>query len=143
MFLAEAEHTYAPGMASTSTTMFGERRSLAGKSVGTTGRRFTTESSPRPCTRRARTTRPAWFNARSGVSKKNTWRICASIGSSPRALIVDRWAVSGTESLSSMLSALRTVSSSSATSRRAIPRSGSVVVMGVAPHLRPPALWPQ
>ena len=36
-------------------------------------------------TRRARATTPAWFSGRSGVSKKNTWRIWASSGSISRA----------------------------------------------------------
>jgi hypothetical protein len=39
------------------------------------------------------------------VSKKNTWRIWASSGSSPRAATVDRWAISGTVIFSSTLSA--------------------------------------
>ena len=48
-----------------------------------------------PWIRRARTTTPARFKARSGVSKKNACRGCASTGSSPMLLIVARWPVSG------------------------------------------------
>jgi hypothetical protein len=70
--LSEAEHTYPPGRASTSTTNSGNFRSEVGSSEGTTGRSLTTESSPRPCTRRARATTPALLRSRSGVSKKNT-----------------------------------------------------------------------
>ncbi len=42
------------------------------------------------------------------MSKKYTWRICAVSGSIPRTLFADRWAWSGTVTLSSMLSELRT-----------------------------------
>ena len=49
----------------------GERRSCSGSSPGTTGRSLTTESSPRPWTRRARTTTPVPLSVRSGVSKKH------------------------------------------------------------------------
>ena len=48
-------------MASTSTPKLGDRRSFAGSASGTTGRSFTTESSPFLCTRRARTTTPGRF----------------------------------------------------------------------------------
>ena len=54
----EPEQTKPPGIASTSTPKFGEPRSSAGSSSGTTGRSLTTESSPFCWTRRARTTRP-------------------------------------------------------------------------------------
>ena len=69
-------------------------RSSSGSSAGTTGRSFTTESSPLPWTRRARTTTPRSFSARSGVSKKKTWRIWASSGSSPSAATAERWSCS-------------------------------------------------
>ena len=64
-----------PGMASTSTPKFGEALTSGGRSLWTTGRSFTTESSPRPCTRRPRTTSPVRLSFRSGVSKKYTWRM--------------------------------------------------------------------
>ena len=50
--------------------------------------------SRRPCPARAAPgpRRPAWSSARSGVSKKKTWRIWASIGSRPSAAIVERCA---------------------------------------------------
>ena len=54
--------------------------------------------------RRTRTTTPASLSARSGVSKKTTWRICASIGSMPARPPPRRFA-SGTLSFSSTLSA--------------------------------------
>jgi len=88
--LSEAEQTYPPGIASTSTTRLGEARSSSGNSFGTTGRSLTTESSPLRWTRRARTTTPRLSSARSGVSKKNTWRISASSGSMPSAETVER-----------------------------------------------------
>jgi hypothetical protein len=44
------------------------------------------------------------FSARSGVSKKNTWRICASNGSMSSAATVERWSESGTVSFSSTVS---------------------------------------
>ena len=61
-----------------------------GSSEGTTGRSFTTESSPFFCVRRARTTRPALSSARSGVSRKKTCRICASSGSIPSDRTAER-----------------------------------------------------
>ena len=113
--LNEPEQTKPPGIASTSTPKLGDFRSSAGSSSGTTGRSFTTESSPFPWIRRARTTTPVWLSARSGVSKKNTCRIWASSGSSSQRLrrpSVDP--TSGTVSFSSTLSASRIRSSSSA-----------------------------
>ena len=68
--LSDAEHTYPPGRASTSTTNSGSLRNWAGNSAGTTGRSLTTESSPRPCTRRARATTPALLRSRPGVSRR-------------------------------------------------------------------------
>ena len=100
-----AEQTNASGPASTSTTRFSDSRSFGGSASGTTGRSLTTESLPLPWTRRARTTTPALFSSRSGVSKKKTWRICASSGSNARARMVASWAPSGMVSLSSALSA--------------------------------------
>ena len=64
----EAEQTKPPGIASTSTMHHGDSRTLRGSSEGTTGRSLTTESSPLPATRRARTTTPALSSCRSGVS---------------------------------------------------------------------------
>src|SRR5215211_7475714 len=103
--LRDAEQTKPPGIASTSTKKPGVRRSSGASSSGTTGRSLTTESPPLRCTRRARATTPAPLSARSGVSKKNTWRICASSGSRPSAPIAERCDSSGTVSLSSALSA--------------------------------------
>jgi hypothetical protein len=100
----DAETTKPPGTASSSTLNDAERRRSAGSFDGTTGRSLTTESSPLPWTRRPRTTTPAASSRRSGVSKKYTWRICASSGSIPSARIADRWSDSGTVSLSSVLS---------------------------------------
>ena len=54
----EPEQTKPSGEASTSTLKPGDRRTAFGSSAGTTGRSFTTESSPLPCDRRARTTTP-------------------------------------------------------------------------------------
>ena len=65
--------------------MPGERRSSSGSWSGATGRSLITESSSRPCTRRARTMTPALLSVSSGVSKKHTSRIWASSGSSPSA----------------------------------------------------------
>ena len=79
--LNEPEHTYPPGMASTSMPNVSSARSSGGMSSGTTGRSFTTESAPLPWMRRERTTTPALLRARSGVSKKVTSRTCASSGS--------------------------------------------------------------
>ena len=62
--------------------------------------------SPRPpWIRRARTTMPAWFSARSGVSKNQIWRGWASTGSSGSPWIVARWASVGIETFSSTVSA--------------------------------------
>ena len=74
---------------------------------GSTGRSLTTESSTRPWLRRARTTTPLLLSSRSGVSKKNTWRIWASRGSISRAATVERKPerVSGTVSFNSTVSA--------------------------------------
>ena len=83
------EQTKPPGSASTSTRKLGESRSSTGSSDGTTGRSFTTESSPLPWIRLARTTTPALSSASSGVSKKKTWRICACRGSIPSAETVE------------------------------------------------------
>ncbi len=47
----------------------GRRRCSSASSEGTTGRSLTTESPALRWTRRARTTMPAWFSRRSGVSK--------------------------------------------------------------------------
>ena len=55
--------------------------------------------------RRARTTTPAWLSASSGVSKKKTWRICASSGSISSAATAERGSTPGTVSFSSTLSA--------------------------------------
>ena len=98
------EQTKPPGSASTSTRKPAEARSSSGSSDGTTGRSFTTESSPFPWMRRPRTTTPSLSRARSGVSKKKTWRICASSGSRPSATTAERWSYSGTVSFSSTLS---------------------------------------
>src|SRR4029453_14453257 len=102
-------------MASTSTTMPLALRTLGGSWSGTIGRSLTTVSSPRPWTRRARTTTPCLLRRRSGVSKKYTWRIWASRGSMPSPSTVERVEVSGTVSLSSTLSAwlIRAIISSS------------------------------
>ena len=85
----EPEQTNPPGITSTSTPNSGDRRTRPGSSDGTTGRSFTTESSPFLCTRRARATTPRSYSVRSGVSKKNTWRIWASRGSISRAATVE------------------------------------------------------
>ena len=53
-------------MVSTSTPMLPEWRRSSGSSSGTTGRSFTTVSPPRPATRRARTTTPAWLSCEVG-----------------------------------------------------------------------------
>ena len=100
----DPEHTNPPGIASTSTPKFGEARNSGESSSGTTGRSFTTESSPFRWTRRARTTTPFLFNVRSGVSKNDTMRICASSGSIPSDITAERWSDSGTVSFSSTLS---------------------------------------
>ena len=63
------------------------------------------ESAPFPWIRRARATTPWESSARSGVSKKKTWRIWAWSGSSASAATVERWCGSGTVSFSSTLSA--------------------------------------
>jgi hypothetical protein len=73
--------------------------------VGYDARSLTTESPSPSWIRLARTTTPAVSSARSGASKKYTCRMWASTGSSPRAVIVVFWWVSGTVSLSSTLSA--------------------------------------
>jgi len=54
----EPEQTNPPGITSTSTPNSRDRRTRPGSSDGTTGRSFTTESSPFLCTRRARATTP-------------------------------------------------------------------------------------
>ena len=48
---SDAEQTWPPGMASTSTMHIGDSRTLRGSSAGTTGRSLITESSPLPATR--------------------------------------------------------------------------------------------
>jgi hypothetical protein len=68
MPFSEAEQTWPPGTASTSTTHSGDSRSSGGSSETTTGRSLITESSPFCATRRARTTTPAFSSVRSGVS---------------------------------------------------------------------------
>src|SRR4051794_6920921 len=123
------EHTRPPGSASTSTRKFSDRRSLPGSSPGTTGRSLTTESSPLPWMRRARTTRPARSSARSGVSKKATMRICASSGSMPRAIAVERCWSSPTVSFSSTLS--ESFMSDSASATCSSESRGAVVVGAV------------
>jgi hypothetical protein len=65
---------------------------------------------------RARATTPALLRARSGVSKKNTWRSCAFSGSIPSAATAERWSDSGTVSFGSMLSAPLASSSTRASS---------------------------
>ena len=70
--LSDAEQTKPPGITSTSTIMFGDAACARRARSVTTGRSFTTESSPFFCTRRARATTPCLYSARSGVSKKNT-----------------------------------------------------------------------
>ena len=121
--LNEAEQTNPPGITSTSTLNAAERRSSGSRVDGSTGRSLITVSASPPWMRRARTTTPARFKARSGVSKKKAWRGCASTGSSPMPLIVARWPIRGTVSFSSMLFAalpsLRMLSVSSALSTRA------------------------
>ncbi len=62
-------------------------------------------SSPFPWTRRARTTTPLPLSVSSGVSKKNTCRICASNGSMSSAFTAVRCESAGTVSFSSTLSA--------------------------------------
>ena len=80
-------------------------RSSSGSSSGTTGRSLTTRR-PRGPARAARArSRPARLSRRSGVSKNQTSRICASSGSRPSASIAERCAGSGTVSFSSTLSA--------------------------------------
>ena len=118
---SDPEQTNPSGDASTSTPKFGERRSDFGSSEGTTGRSFTTVSSPFFCDLRARTTRPCLSRSRPGVSKKNTWRICACRGSTSRARSVELWSASGTVSFSSTLSAswIRPTSSWSCSSENA------------------------
>ena len=59
------------------------------------------ESSPLPCTRRARTTTPALFSRTSGVSKKTTCRIWAFSGSISSARVAARRWSSATVSFSS------------------------------------------
>ena len=100
----EPEHTKPPGMASTSTPNAGDLRSPVGISSGTRGLILTTVSPGLRWTRRARTTTPRLFSVRSGVSKKATWRICASSGSMPRFSTADLRLASGTLSFSSTLS---------------------------------------
>ncbi len=129
----DAEQTKPPGIASTSTFMLGDVRKCSGSSLGTTGRSFTTESSGRRCTRRARTTRPASFNLRSGVSKKKTCRSSASSGSIPSAAIVAWRSVSGTVSFSSTLSASAT--SSSIAARSSSESSWGTVLVAMPPIL--------
>src|SRR4029450_3346875 len=125
-------------MASTSTTMALALRTLGGSWSGTIGRSLTTVSSPRPWTRRARTTPPRLLSRRSGVSKKNTWRIWASRGSMPSPATVERVKVSGTVSLSSTLSAwlFRAIISSSWASLSRRPRlvaAGMTAPFGMVP----------
>ena len=121
---SDAEQTYPPGIASTSTLTVGERRISSGRSTGSTGRSLTTVSPARPCILRARATMPAALSSRSGVSKKKTCRICASSGSSPSATTAARWSDAGTVSLSSTLSDLR-ASSSMRTSSSSESRAGA------------------
>ncbi|MCU0971044.1 MAG: hypothetical protein MUF57_04420 [Gammaproteobacteria bacterium] len=101
--MKDAEHTNPPGIASTSILKAAERRSSRSMVEGSTGRSLMTVSAPPPWMRRARTTMPASFKARSGVSKKNACRGCASTGSSPMLSIVARWLARGTDSFSSTL----------------------------------------
>src|SRR5215218_3386421 len=117
-------------MASTSTTMVLALRTLGGRSSGTIGRSLTTVSSPRPWTRRARTTTPCLSRRRSGVSKKNTWRIWASRGSMPSAATMERRWESGTVSFSSTLSAWL-VSASMSSSWASVSRWGRLVAAGM------------
>src|SRR5262249_7227458 len=68
----------------------------------------------------------ALSSARSGVSKKKTWRICASSGSMPSASTVARWCSSGIVSFSSTESAslIRSI-------RRPSSSSGIVIAAGI------------
>src|SRR5262245_7950575 len=109
----DPEQTKPPGVASTSIPKFGDLRKSAGSSLGTTGRSLTTESCSFRCTRRARTITPWWYSARSGVSKKYTWRIWASSGSTP-SVGAARLSECGTVSFSSTVSAPSRSESSSA-----------------------------
>ena len=89
-FLSDAEQTNPPGIASTSTPKPGVRRSAPGSSEGTTGRSFTVESPRLPWTRRVLRMTPPLLRRWSGVSRKKTWRICASRASIFRPPIVAR-----------------------------------------------------
>ena len=99
--LEEAEQTYAPGIASTSTPNSGSFHNSAGGLLGMTGRNLITVSSGPRWVRRARPTRPLLLTSRSGVSKNTTWRSWAFITSRPSASAVGRYADSATVSLSS------------------------------------------
>jgi hypothetical protein len=79
------------------------RRSSGSTVAGSNGRSLTTVSARPPWMRRARATTLARFEARSGVSKKQAWRGCASTGSRPMLPIAVCWLLGGTESFSSML----------------------------------------
>ena len=114
--LSVPEQTNPPGSASTSTRNAPDSRSSSGSSLGVTGRSLTIESPPLPWIRLARATTPCASRSSSGVSKKKTWRICASSGSSSSAATVERWCGSGTVSFSSTLSAPLSRSSSSTSS---------------------------
>src|SRR5215211_2235751 len=114
-------------MASSSTSMPGACLSSSGSWSGTTGRSLTTESSSRPWTRRARTISPRALSVRSGVSKKQTSRICASSGSSSSAWMAERWPASGTVSFSSTLSEPADSASTSCRSSSPIGRPRVVV----------------
>jgi hypothetical protein len=78
--------------------------------------------------RRARTTTPTRLTARSGVSKKYTWRICASSGSIASAFAAERYAPAGSVSLSSMLSDWSASCSIRRSSGRSAGEAGSVVI---------------
>jgi hypothetical protein len=89
--------------------------------------------SPRPpWMRLARTTTPAWFRARSGVSKKNTWRGWASTGSIGRPWIVERCSDAGIVTFSSTLSAslMSAMTSESWASDRCGASAGASVAIG-------------
>ena len=97
--LSDAEHTNPPGMASTSTPNCFDLRRRGGSSSGTTGRSFTTESSPLPWIRRARTTTPCWLSVRSRcVEEHDLADLRHPARPGPSDAAAERWSDSGTVS---------------------------------------------
>ena len=101
----EPEHTNPPGNTSTSTLKAAEWRTRRAARWVDRSQLDDRVALGRPGSGgRARRDRPR-SRARSGVSKKKTWRGCASTGSIGRLAIVARCASAGTVSFSSTLSA--------------------------------------